>query len=89
MCMPEHNREIDNLILNELRDTRIEINKLNRAITGDPEFGHIGLVQRVNKLEESDADQNKKLIILSSTTAALSSAATFVATYFKDKLFGG
>lgn len=87
--MPEHNREIDNLILTELRDTRNEINKLSKAITGDPDFGHVGLVHRVSKLEESDADQNKKLIILSSTTAFLSSVATFVVTYFKDKLFGG
>ena len=87
--MSDNSHNVNDLILTELRDTRNEINKLSRAITGDPQFGHVGLVHRVTKLEESDADQNKKLIILSSTTAALSSAATFVATYFKDKLFGG
>lgn len=87
--MSDNNHNINDLILSELRDTREEINKLSRAITGDPEFGHIGLVKRVDELEKSDADQNKKLLILSSTTAALSSGATFVATYFKDKLFGG
>ena len=87
--MADNNHDINNLILSELRETRQEMNKLSKAITGDPDFGHIGLVMRVTKLEDSDADQNKKLLILSSTTAALSSAATFVATYFKDKLFGG
>ena len=87
--MSDNSHNVNDLILTELRDTRNEINKLSRAITGDPQFGHVGLVHRVTKLEESDADQNKKLLILSSTTAALSSAATFVVTYFKDKLFGG
>ena len=86
--MADNNHDINSLILEELRHAKQEMAELKRAIVGDRPMGHKGLVERVETLEASDADQNKKLLILSSTTAALSSAATLIFTYFKDKLFG-
>jgi hypothetical protein len=59
-----------------------DVREIKLALVGDPEYGHRGLVQRVDAIERTQAEHDRKIYLWS----GLAAAAGMVLTFFKDKL---
>lgn len=53
--------EQEEKIFHELRAVKDSVNRLEKAVTGDPNFGHKGVIIRVASLEER-ADEHDKVL---------------------------
>ena len=61
-----------------------QLAEVHRAVVGDPQLGHRGLVARMEAVEKSDAAQDRKFISWSGVVLG----ALFVLQFLKEKLFG-
>ena len=68
----------------QVRTNREQLDRIERAIAGEPALGHKGLAQRMNDAETVIAGHDRKLVLWGGVVTGLSVAAS----YLKTKLIG-
>lgn len=62
-----------------------KLNDIHRALVGDPQLGHKGIVDRLANVETHVERHNRKLLVWGGTVAG----GLAVLEFFKARLFGG
>lgn len=68
----------------QVRTIHEKLDRIERAITGEPHLGHKGLAQRIGDAEAVIAGHDRKLVLWGGVVTGLSVAAS----YLKTKLIG-
>lgn len=71
----------------ELSSIKETLNRIEKALVGDPEMGHTGIADRLRSVEEQAHETDRKLLIWSGMFTGAWMLISLLLTYLKSKLF--
>ena len=71
----------------ELSSIKETLNRIEKALVGDPEMGHTGIADRLRSVETQAQETDRKLLIWSGMFTGAWMLISLLLTYLKSKLF--
>jgi hypothetical protein len=72
----------------ELSSIKDALNRIEKALIGDPEMGHTGIAERLKHVEAQAQETDRKLLLWSGIFTGIWMFISLVLGYIKSKLFG-
>jgi hypothetical protein len=71
----------------ELSSIKEALNRIEKALVGDPEMGHTGIAERLKSVEDQAHATDRKLLLWSGIFTGAWMLISLLLTYVKSKLF--
>jgi len=71
----------------ELSSIKEALNRIEKALVGDPEMGHTGIAERLKSVEAQAQETDRKLLLWSGIFTGAWMLISLLLTYVKSKLF--